>query len=219
MSASRKSAKRQRAPGPTHNNFANTFARNQIGAITRGPERKNVDVQSTLTPTAASNQFAGPVLLNGLAQGDTANQRAGRQVTLKSLLLRYSWEMGAGSSGGSPARILIVYDRQTNGSAHGITDLLSLDQFNSPLNLSNKDRFLVLADVLTSPISIVGDVSVADVIIRKFKQLNTMFNTGSTGAVADITTGSIYLWVAQTNDIGATAPVFTFYNRIRYTDA
>lgn len=184
-----------------------------------GPEKKNVDVgaPSTLALAFGSAAWtAAPVLLNPIAQGTTANTRLGRKTQNISLLLRWSVQLGAASTGGAPVRVKVVFDKQANGAAPAITDIFTLNDFHSVNNLDNTDRFITLIDFITPTVSLSGDYSVSGVIKKSLK-LETMW-TGAAGAIANITSGSFYLLVAQEGGILVGNAIFTYLTRIRYID-
>lgn len=183
----------------------------------RKGELKFIDNNANTAVTFGSSTFSTPVLLNGVQQGSDATARIGRKTIMKSLLLRYTWNLGSTSTGGSPVRILIVYDKQANAAAPAITDLLLADTFISQNNLNNRDRFVVLCDVITEPISANGNGSIGGTIYKKIN-LETMFNAGTAGTIADITSGSVYLFVAQTANIGTANASFNWRSRIRFED-
>lgn len=183
----------------------------------RGGELKFIDTQFTTDPTAASTAFTAGTLLNGIANGSDASSRIGRKCTIKSLLVRWSCELRSTSTVGGNIRILIVYDKQANATAPVITDILLADAFNSPNNLSNRDRFVTLCDYMSESISINGNATVANVIYKSLN-LEEMFNAGSAGTIGDITSGSIYMFVAQSGGIATTAPDMLARCRVRYTD-
>lgn len=184
---------------------------------TRGGELKFVDTNPTTTPAIGVVTWTAGTLLNGLANGSDASTRVGRKITMKSLLMKYFWKCDPASTGGSPLRILIVYDKQANAAAPAITDILLLDNFNSPNNLSNRDRFVTLVDHYTEPIGIAGNFGVGGSVYKKLN-METMFNAGSAGTIGDITSGSVYLFVAQNGGILTVAGDFDSRVRIRYTD-
>jgi len=183
----------------------------------KGGELKFVDTSINLDPTFNTTSFTAGTLLNGLSPGSDASSRIGRKVTIKSLLVRWSWTLGAMSVGGSSVRILIVYDKQSNATAPGITDILLTDDFLSQNNLSNRDRFVTLCDMITDPIATGANYSVSGVIYKKLN-LETMFNAGVAGTIGDITSGSIYCFQAANSSITTASGDFRAKARIRYTD-
>lgn len=189
-------------------------------ATGRGPEKKFTDVSATLTLGSAADTFTTPgptTLLNGLIPDSTATGRIGRKVVMKSLYIRWSAQLAPTSIQGAPVRIIVFYDKQANGAAAGVTDVLLANAFNSPNNLSNRDRFVVLSDELTEPISVQNNFAVSGVIYKKIN-LEVMFNAGTAGTIADITSGSVYIMAAQSSTIATAAPTVSFRSRIRYTD-
>jgi len=89
--------------------------------------------------------------------------------------------------------------------------------FNQLNNLSNRDRFVTICDEMVAPISVQGNYMVSGTIYKTLN-LETMFNAGSAGTIGDITSGSLYMIVAQGGQIGVTAPTFLARTRVRYTD-
>lgn len=186
-------------------------------------ELKFTDTSQTSTVgTIASGNFTTPgptFLLNGLVPDSTATGRIGRKVVLKSLLFRYTFNMAVTSTLGGPCRIIIFYDKQSNATAPAVTDVLLADQHLSPNNLSNRDRFVTLADHFTESVgSATGVFAVSGTIFKKNLNLETMFNGGAAGTIGDITSGSVYVMFAQAGSIGVAAPQCTWRCRIRYAD-
>lgn len=190
-----------------------------MGPRNHGPEKKNQDVNASITVSAGVATWSTPLLLNPIAQGDTSLTRTGRQVENKSLYVRWVYSLASTSTGGSRLRMAIVYDRQTNAQIPLISEIFQTDNFSSPNNLGYNQRFIVLVDELTDPIAVGSEYSTSGVIYRKLKNALTQFNSSTTGTVADINTGSIYMLVSQSGNLATTAPVFTIYSRIRFTDA
>lgn len=156
-------------------------------------------------------------LLNGLVPGSAADQRIGRKITMKSLYFRYAVTMNPTSTGGSPVRILIVYDKQANATAPAVTDILTSDLFIALNNLSNRDRFVTLCDIMTEPIATGNNYSVAGQVYKKIS-FETMYNAGTAGTIGDITSGSVYVMAAHNGAIGTANASITWYSRIRYED-
>lgn len=189
-----------------------------------GTEVKFIDVNGTTqTAPSASSSWSAGMLLNGCVPGSGATDRVGRKIIIKSLLFRYSIQVAAQTGGGGRFRILVVYDKQTNATAPAITDILLADDWLSPNNLSNRDRFVTLCDEYTDPstgtATTVGDFNDPCGML-KFKRLNleTMFNSGNAGTVADITTGSIYVFFSQPGTMTYTSATLNFRSRVRFLD-
>ena len=68
---------------------------------------------------------------------------------------------------------MVVYDKQASATAPGITDILLANDFTSPNNLSNRDRFVTLSDYVTDQLSTASNLSDTGVI-RKGLNLETL---------------------------------------------
>lgn len=193
----------------------------QKNTLKAGPEAKellhalpaNLGVVGAVTFTAAT-------LLNAATVGnDGQNNHVARKIAMKSIFVRYSCSLAATSVGGSPARILIVYDKQTNGATPAITDVLIGNDFNAPMNLDNADRFIVLMDEITDPVSVQNNYSVAKTRYKKIG-LETVYASGANaGTVADIKTGGVFAFIAQTGGITVAVGSVLSLTRIKFTDA
>lgn len=191
------------------------------GVPGRRGELKYVDV-------AITGQSATPggilTLLNGLAPGTGASQRIGKKIIMKSILFRAAI---GGNSGtftipfqGS-VRCLIIQDKQANATAPTVAQILEVATGTSPMNMDNRERFLVLANK-SVPIDQNGGHQSGKINVYKRMNLPVVFNNGTAGTVADITSGSVYLLlIAEQALVGAptTDPISTWYSRIRYDDA
>ena len=120
------------------------------------------------------------------------------------------------SSGASQHRIVVIYDKQSNGALPALTDIFTANSFVSPMNLNNADRFVVIHDEITESIQ----SSSLNISSSRFSKCNleTIF-TGNTGTITDILSGSLFMTIA--NNGGTITGVVTaldVYARVRYTD-
>lgn len=190
----------------------------QSNTLKKGPEKKEkVGALNGTAGAFGATTFTAATLLNALQQGATAVTREGRKVDLKSLYVRYSVALSATSTGGSPVRILIVYDKQTNGATPAITDVLLANDFHSPNNLNNADRFITLVDEITDVVSVNNNFSVSGAIYRKLG-LETVFKDTSVGDVTDIISGGIFAFLAQNSAVGVANIQCISLTRVRFTD-
>lgn len=193
-----------------------TFQRNTVGL---GPEKKNCDVQyNNAVPGASVNTWtlAAGGLLNSVPQNGTETGRIGRKLQMKSIDLIYTVGLTPTSTGGGCFRIKVVYDKQPNGALPAVLDVLALDDFGAKNNLANSDRFITLIDEMTDTVGVGTNYSTSNRIYRKLG-LDAMF-TGTGGAIANITTGSIFVMVAQNGYINTQAPLFEIDSRIKFID-
>jgi len=184
----------------------------------KGGELKFVDVTNQSNVPHTTGTFSGATLLNGIATGTNASTRIGRKVTIKSLLIRWSIRLSASTTGGSPVRILVVYDRQTNAAGAAITDVLKADEFHEPNNLSNRDRFITIFDHITEAVSVENVYSVSGVLYKSLN-LEQNFNAGTDASIGSISSGSILLYVAGVpSAFGGANLACQYASRVRYTD-
>ena len=203
---------------PLKKHSATTIQSMRVGGYsTKSTELKYLDNNAGTAVNFGVSTFTTPVLLNGASLGSDAINRIGRKLVMKSLLFRWTWNLAATSTGGSPVRIMIVYDKQANAATPAITDILLADSHISQNNLNNRDRFVVLSDEISEPVSVQGTPSISGVIYKKLN-LETVFNGTNGGTVADITSGSIHVLFSQTAGIGTANPTVNWRSRIRFYD-
>jgi len=187
-----------------------SFAR-QIGAVASdsAPEKKNIDISTAIT-AAGATQWTLPTLINGIAQGATANNRVGRRLVIKSVLVRFALQPGAAAL---TVRWMLIYDHAPNGALPAITDILTIDAFTAPMNLINNDRFMVIHDEVLN--GMVAATQIGGKFYRRFTPgMQNQWTNAATGTIADITTGAFY--VLACSQVGSA--VMTFTSRIRFTD-
>lgn len=176
---SRNKRKRYTRTGRRYGRRARRYTEGQlsnarIGGL-MGIERKYVDYHcpsTVLTSTEADgtlpalNSTPAIVPLNGIAQGDGATNRDGRQVTLKSLQIRGHFIRPATTSvdvfsvfeSAQVIRFVVILDKQNNANATAppwstVFDTTEVTAINSQnwqafRSLSNSKRFKVLVDKL-----------------------------------------------------------------------
>lgn len=182
----------------------------------RSYEKKAIDT----TINSAINTTGVITLINGCARGDALNERIGRATHMQSVYVRGLVDANATTGIAQIARVLIVYDRQANGVAPAITDILTHVHPYGHVNLSNSLRFSVIADQDYEIYDRTngGDVDRSINIYRKL-DLPVHYNSGDAGTVADITTGALYLIGLTNAAIGDTDSTMQVQARVRYTDA
>lgn len=168
---------------------------------------------------AFSTSTAIITLLNGLTVGSEHYQRIGRQVRIKRIKL--SAQIGTNPddttfTSQQAWRIMLLLDRQANGAAPAITDIIGgisnagTNLYNSgygglmPINPLNLNRFHVLADYVKQASSLVTQTQPALQIymwvdIDVSVNILTKYNAGNAGTVADILQNSIYVVAIRTN--------------------
>lgn len=173
-------------------------------------EFKNVDINSSATAVAGGNVL----LLNATTQGDGQTNREGSSFRMKSVDVRFLINYN-GAAGFNATRVMLVLDRQTNGIAPAVTDILATNTIDSPRNLDYRKRFKILSD----KVYLVGANSQPQRYSQVYKKLDVhtqCFASSNLGTVADISTHGLFL--VFLSDQAVNGPTFNYYTRIRFVD-
>lgn len=176
--------------------------------------RKELKVIDTASASYAADTTGLVTLINGVAQGTDFNTRIGRKFTMKSVLVRGDVRVGA-TPASTAWRVMVVLDRQANGVAPGITDIINAANLAGVQTLSFRDRFVVLMDKQ-------GWLEQTDMQIRPFKWYHKcnleVTNSGTGATVGSIATGALYLVTCGATGAGVTAAIVQVACRVRFTD-
>lgn len=205
--------------------YGATYGRNK-------PELKNIDyTTNTLFPTSALSTFNAANVINLVTQGPTPVQYIGRSLMMKKLSFRYVFNsnitnLSVATNGSFLVRLLIVYDKDTNGSVPLINEVLTTNDFGSFNNLDNSDKYCVLYDKIKQ-INPDGGGAVGGAVHGAigFWKANIKLNhimkfQGASPSISSITKGAIYAFIAQNGD-GNFAGLTTqgqWWSRIRFID-
>jgi len=187
--------------------IANSQASSLINRIlNKRAEHLYNDTSSTL----AFDTTGSVLLLNGIAESDDIAGRTGRQIRMlsfESIGLCYPQDAAVNDN---LCRVILVYDKQTNGAAPVITDVLTASSSIALHNLNNKRRFDFLLDesfslgARTEAATLAVSSAPVHCAFKRTLQMQRKVQYNNTGAtVAAITTGSLYLFtigsIAATN--------------------
>lgn len=205
----------------------------------RNPEVKAVDLPAALY-TLNTTQVITP--LNLVAVGSSFFNRIGRRIEMKNIRITGSIETtNNASTDADYCRIVIIYDRQTNGALPAFADIFqdtAQDGTNtnnslSNVNLNNRDRFVILRDLrLFLPlVSVTGSPTFfgapdpveptynIDLFVR-LKGLVTQYKADSSPAViGDIATGGLFLVTFGSKAVGSDSYRAHFSTRLRFNDS
>lgn len=164
------------------------------------------------------------LLINGVDEGTGVGQRIGRRLENRTVSIRANIVSAADFSS-VKCRILLVVDRQPNGTAMTASDLLENSTYphDSFYALKNRDRFLVLKDqqFIANPVdSAKTQMFKVNWGISLRKIPTTYQGTGQ--GITDIMTNAIWLIVcsgAANAGANTTKPTFNTLIRYRYYDA
>lgn len=169
---------------------------------------------ATLFPVATN---AGVIsLLNAVAQGSGENQRQGKRIYMRDTVLSGVIMKSATQTGESAIRLVLVYDRQTNGALPAAVDILAVDNIAGLYNRYNADRFEILYDE-TFPFGSVESTTIClnELIANGFpcNYFSTTFNN-----VQDIMEGSLVLLTYSTSNLTTAGPAGNLYTRVYFDD-
>ena len=177
-------------------------------ARARKMEKKFIDTNLVYNEWNVSPTYI--VLLNGVATGTDYNTRIGREVTMTSY---YNRLFISDITNVQLVRCMLVYDKQPIGALPAITDILQYNNANSPNNLNNRDRFVVVSDKVYTISPQGTEIRFA----KKYKKLRTVTTYNNTGAgIADIATGALYFVAFAFNNVATTT--LSGYSRVRFVD-
>ncbi len=154
------------------------------------------------------------VLLNGLNLGTTATTRTGQSI--KAVDLQYTFVLACNTAAtNSYLRVIIFRDESPNAAAPTASNLLnSGGNFLSPRNVAYNERFHVFYDQLYG-VCVNGPSNKVESGIKGLG-FHTIFNTGDTGLIADITKNSLYvLFLSNETTNGMTV---SYYFRFSFVD-
>lgn len=176
-------------------------------------ELKSIDVSAT----TAVNTTYSVALLNGIATGDDIASRDGRRVTMRSVQIRAINYVDSGTGIDQVHRVLLVQDKQTNGAALTVGDVIDSASYGvlANRNMSGRERFVVLMDKTFDLSEVASEKSkISWEFYRKLSLPVIYNNTGS--AVTDIASGSLYLLFLGTVAAGGQAGSCFWNCRIRF---
>lgn len=182
-------------------------------------ELKNIDVEEANSITF-NQTTANSLALNIIENGTGPSQHVGREVTMKSLYVRWAGHMAPTTTGASSLRCLIVYDKQSNAAAvsPAANAVVVTDEIISMMNLNNNKRFTVLMELEVECLGTQGPQAFS---VHKYVKLNhkVEFNQTNGNTIADIQSGAVIAYFWQDGGLLIANPLANVFSRIRYEDA
>jgi len=184
------------------------------------PEVKTRDTALTLV-SGTTQAFGTPQVLNNIglfssaAVPNAVDARIGRKIYMTSITMKLNVPS-------TPGRLIVVYDKQANGQLPPANSyLVDNTDITSLVNLSNKERFIILMDQWIPDPNALGYPSSGTIIPMTFyRKINkeALFNDAGTTVGNNVfpATGSVVIGYAN---VGATALTIDGNVRIRFTDA
>lgn len=144
MSVKRKRTSSKGGPTTKRIKYSSSYTGYYGRVSKKGGEAKFFETDVSLTPTT-SGVIQNSI--NLIPQGVTESTRVGRKCTITKIGLRGVAEIfGDATAGANQWRIIVYLDKQANGAAAGVTDILESADDKAFNNLSNSQRFVTLKD-------------------------------------------------------------------------
>lgn len=172
------------------------------------------------TPMPVAINATNIQALNLITQGPGVCQRIGNKISMKSIRMRFYLQETAANEDILYSRLMVVYDRQTNGvyppvvGVNGVlsrmdaTNTIQAGTLTSNIDVNSLERYIVLSDdfKIISTLQagaltrVVGPTNQSAFMWDKYiklKDLETLFRgnvmAGNPEIIADVITGGIYL--------------------------
>lgn len=166
-----------------------------------GPNAENKFFDTALTfdvDTTGEVPATGQLVL--IPQGVTESTRVGRKCVIKSVHMRgnLNFVPGAAQFASSNIKICLVLDKQCNGAAAAITDVLSANTVTTAfVNLANSERFVILKSFVYSFNPAAGVQTAFNTVSQRiefYKKCNIPIEYSSTtGAITEIRSNNLFL--------------------------
>lgn len=195
-----------------------------VGRGRGAPELKYKDTAQAFTAPGTTGAITSSTLCS-MVEGNTDQTRIGNKITVKSVMIRGRARMASTNNVANTAdtmRIIVYIDRQANGAAATVTDILASADWRSFNNLDNTDRFYTLCEEticmqIGGGVPSVGylfGVANSEFFLKKTKLNLDVKYKGNAGTIADIASANIGV-------LAITAGGFAdleYIARIKYTD-
>ena len=183
-------------------------------------ELKYLDINMTAY-NCTNVDAAGVTLINGVAAGSTAITREGRQCFWKSVSITGKIAPVDATIIRQRCDVYVIWDWQPGTAVPDKTAIFVEAISGSPLNLNNRERFLVVAHetYVIGGLFAAGEAltpTIQAVTIQKKINLRTTFK-GDNNAIGDIATGAMYL-VCVGDQAAAECATLTASVRLRFAE-
>lgn len=204
--------------------------RGNYGRYGKNGEMKFFDTALAYTTITNSGVITSPTF-NLIDLGTGEQNRIGRKVTVKRIQIRGTLQ---NRSQEDPAmtsnkfRVIVYQDKQCNGAAATVTDILDSADVDSFRNLQNSQRFRILSDKFyVSNIKGGGQNSAGTKTwgeeYKHFKvfikcNIPLEFGTTSPPTIADLRSNNLGILAIVEEDQAANTPRIGYLTRLRYSD-
>lgn len=158
------------------------------------------------------------VLLNGLLQGTTAQNRVGRKAFMKYITVNGYAQVNGTTGLDQVCRVLFLISKDPNGVAPTIADVLQTANVESLRNMKRNEDYRILKsfEFTLNASAKPGNKK----LVKYFKKLSfpTDYALANNGNITDIEQNAIYMITLGTLNAGSTAGTFIANIRIGYSD-
>lgn len=191
-------------------------------------EKKYFDTEVTLASNATTAAFVPT--LNGIAQNTDPFGRVGKQITVTNVNchLKLTSGQAPATTAAGQYRVILGIDKQSNGAAPLITDILSSAPLatispNSFRNMFTLDRFVILKDKLVTlnrwSTNGTGAYEGSKVFKLSWKGAVPVMYKDTGATVSSVTSNNFFLlMLANTTAGGGASEQLVGVARIKYTD-
>lgn len=171
------------------------------------PESKIINVQYTNLAVTTTAQISE---LTNVAQGLTISDRIGRKIQFKSISTRL--QLLTGTGGGSPAMRMILFRWNDDTTPVTLNVLLTNNHY-SVIGTTQSNKVRVIMDRMIS----LDSRNKSRWFQKTFRRINWTSRYKDAAGTSGIW-GRLFLLLLSQEPAGTTAPLFSGFVRIRYTD-
>jgi len=226
----RRPLKRRRTTNPK-----GSYKRTLVPMATRGYQLNATELKVSDVNIIATTVDSGTSSVTALCvptPGTDMTNRIGRKILIRSVYIKgmarplNSIDPDDGLVAPQYLRVALVMDFQPNGSTAAAIDIFTSTNAISNINLNNRDRFKIISDKYynlgaffydATNFMIGCDKSIVNVKIYKKCKYEVIFNAGTAGTTADISSGALLL-VLQSSAAGGEGATFEIRSRVRFSD-
>lgn len=185
----------------------------RVAKLEREEHQTEKGVDTALNNTSMTTTIS--VLdIGTVAQGDDRENRQGDEIRIKSVFGRFLvYFTGASTSQTDFYRIMVLFDKQANGALPAATDVVENNNIMAYRSMGKSTRFHVLFDKMGS-LDAYNRTAIHEFYKPKLNQL--VQYTGTSGAITDISKGSLILLV-WSNQISS-GPTVNSNIRFKFVD-
>lgn len=186
-------------------------------------ELKFFDKTNNINPVGPTGNIYST--LNNVAIGTGESDRIGRKIIIKAIHVRFDVSLDSQSAPvslpeGETLRVILYVDKQTNGAAAAVADILETAHVRSYKNLVNTGRFRIMYDKYININYLTLNNNDDSAGVKRHYAINKRCNipiefSGTTGTVSEMATNNIgMLLISQTGQVN-----WNSHSRIRYSDS